>query len=116
MVEAILAALSQSLEVQADQMAWCVAMPGAAMRSVLPVLEGMTQAGVDAGLSPETARRVAGQVMLGTAALALQTDLSFDQIKSLTPMQTIDEAAVAEMFRAAARQTRDKSEQVLHKR
>lgn len=115
LVEAILAALGQSIEVQDDQMAWCVGLAGAAMRSVLPVLEGMTQAGVDAGLSPQAAHWVAAQVMLGTAALALQTDLSFDQIKSLTPMQTIDEAAVAKMSRAAARQTRDKIDQLQHK-
>jgi len=75
----------------------------------------MTQAGVEAGLSPEAARQVAAQVMLGTAALALQTDLSFDQIKSLTPMQTVDEAAVAEIFRAAARQARDKIDQLQRK-
>ena len=53
--------------------------------------------------------------MIGTAALVLQTELSFDQIKSLTPMQTIDEAAVAEMSRAAARQARDKIDQLQHK-
>jgi pyrroline-5-carboxylate reductase len=115
LVEAILAILGETVEVQDGQMAWCVGLAGAAMRSVLPVLEGMTQAGVEAGLSPEAARRVAAQAMLGTAALALQTDLSFDQIKSLTPMQTVDEAAVAELFRAAARQARDKIDQLQHK-
>ena len=115
LVEAILAALGQNIEVQDDQMAWCVGLAGAAMRSVLPVLEGMTQAGVEAGLSPEAARQVAAQVMLGTATLALQTDLSFDQIKSLTPMQTVDEAAVAELFRAAARQARDKIDRLQRK-
>lgn len=115
LVDAILAALGQSIEVRDDQMAWCVGLAGAAMRSVLPVLEGMTQAGVEAGLSPEAARQVAAQVMLGTAALALQTDLSFDQIKSLTPMQTVDEAAVTELFRTAARQARDKIDQLQRK-
>ena len=53
--------------------------------------------------------------MIGTAALVLQTELSFDQIKSLTPMQTVDEAAVAEIFRAAARQARDKIDQLQRK-
>lgn len=115
LVEAILAVLGQSIEVQDDQMAWCVGLAGAAMRSVLPVLEGMTQAGVEAGLSPGTARRVAAQVILGTATLALQTDLSFDQIKSLTPMQTVDEVAVIEIFRTAARQARDKIDQLQRK-
>ena len=53
--------------------------------------------------------------IIGMSHLALQTELSFDQIKSLTPMQTIDEAAVAKMSRAAARQTRDKIDQLQHK-
>jgi pyrroline-5-carboxylate reductase len=75
----------------------------------------MTQAGVEAGLSPDAARRVAAQTMLGTAALALNTDLPFDQIKSLTPMQTVDEAAVADLFRSAARQARDKIDQLQSK-
>jgi pyrroline-5-carboxylate reductase len=115
LIEAILAALGQSIEVQDGQMAWCVGLAGAAMRSVLPVLEGMAQAGVEAGLSPDAARRVAAQTMLGTAALALDTDLPFDQIKSLTPMQTVDEAAVADLFRSAARQARDKIDQLQSK-
>lgn len=115
LVEAILAVLGQTVEVQDDQMAWCVGLAGAAMRSVLPVLEGMTQAGIDAGLEPYAARRMAAQIMLGTASLALQTALPFDEIKRLTPMQTLDEAAVAELFRAAAVQARDKIDQLQRK-
>lgn len=108
MVEAVLGALGETIEVRDDQMNWCVGLSGAAMRSVLPVLEGMTQAGIEAGLPAEAARRVAAQVMLGTAALALQTDLSFDAIKALTPMQTVDEAAVAQTFLDAARAAKAK--------
>ncbi len=103
MVEAVLAILGQTIEVSDEQMNWCVGLSGAAMRSLLPALEGMTQAGIEAGLTPELARRVAAQVMLGTAALALETDLSFEQIKALTPMQTVDEPAVAALFLDAAR-------------
>ena len=85
------------------------------MRSLLPVLEGMTQAGVDAGLEPETARRMAAQIMVGTASLALHTALPFEEIKRLTPMQMVDEAAVAEVFRTAAAQARDKIDQLQRK-
>ncbi len=73
LVEAVLVTLGETIEVQDEQMNWCVGLTGAAMRSVLPVLEGMTQAGLEAGLPAAEARRVAAQVMLGTAALALQT-------------------------------------------
>jgi pyrroline-5-carboxylate reductase len=103
LVEAVLAILGDSIEVADDQMNWCVGLSGAAMRSLVPVLEGMTQAGVEAGLSESIARRIAAQVMLGTAAIALETDLSWEEIKGLTPMQTVDEPAVTQLFVDAAR-------------
>lgn len=109
-VEFVLQALGQSLETPDERMNWCVGLTGAAMRSLLPALEGMTRAGVEAGFSEEEARRMAAQVMLGTAALALQTDLSFEALKSLTPMQTLDEAALSQIFLEAARAARDKTE------
>lgn len=102
LVEAVLATLGDSIEVADDQMNWCVGLSGAAMRSLVPVLEGMTQAGVEAGLSERDARRVAAQVMLGTAVIALETNLSWEEIKGLTPMQTVDEPAVARLFVEAA--------------
>ncbi len=102
LVEAILSTLGDTLVVLDEQMNWCVGLTGAAMRSLLPVLEGMTRAGVAAGFSEAEARRMAAQVMLGTAALALQTDQSFEQIKCLTPMETVDEAALAQLFYMAA--------------
>jgi pyrroline-5-carboxylate reductase len=103
LVEAILATLGDSIEVTDDKVNWCVGLSGAVMRSLVPVLEGMTQAGVEAGLSENDARRIAAQVMLGTAALALETELSWEEIKGLTPMQTVDESAVAQLFVDAAR-------------
>jgi pyrroline-5-carboxylate reductase len=108
LVEAILAALGESVVVDDEQMNWCVGLTGAAMRSVLPALEGMTRAGVEAGFSEAQSRRMAAQVMMGTAALALRTDLTFEQIKALTPMQTVDEAALAQLFFEAARAAQEK--------
>jgi pyrroline-5-carboxylate reductase len=108
LVEAILAALGETLVVHDDQMNWCVGLTGAAMRSVLPVLEGMTRAGVEAGFSDADSRRMAAQVMLGAAALALKIDLTFEQIKALTPMETVDEAALAQLFFNAARAAQEK--------
>lgn len=107
-VEALLRILGETIEVRDDQMNWCVGLSGAVMRSLLPVLEGMTQAGIEAGLSPEQARRVATQVMLGTAQLVQQTTLSFDEIKALTPMETVNEPEVFQLFLAAAREAREK--------
>ena len=103
LVEAVLATLCDSIEVADDQVNWCVGLSGAAMRSLVPVLEGMAQAGVEAGLSESYARRIGAQVMLGTAAIALETDLSWDEIKGLTPMLTVDEPAVTQLFVDAAR-------------
>ena len=102
LVEAILAALGETLVVHDELMNWCVGLTGASMRSLMPALEGMTHAGVEAGLSEKDARRVAAQAMMGTAALALHTNLSFDEIKALTPMQMVDEEAVSRVFLDAA--------------
>jgi len=115
MVEAILAALGESLVVRDDQMNWCVGMTGAAMRSLLPVLEGMNRAGVEAGFSEAESRRMAAQVMLGTAALVLKTELTFEHIKALTPMQTVDEAALAQLFFEAARTAKEKTDTLQRK-
>jgi pyrroline-5-carboxylate reductase len=112
LVETILACLGEAIEVSDELMNWCVGLSGAAMRSLLPVLEGMTRAGIEAGLAENEARRVAAQVMLGTGALAIQTELSFDELKSLTPMRTVDEEAVRQVFLAAARGAQEKMEQL----
>lgn len=112
LMEALLATLGQHIVVSDDQMNWCVGLAGAAMRSVLPVLEGMTQAGMDAGLSEADARRVAAQIMLGTAALALQTDLTFEELKAITPLETVDETSVSQSFRDAARVTKEKMDRL----
>ncbi len=114
-VEAVLAAMGDALEVADDQMNWCVGLSGAALRSLVPVLQGMTQAGVEAGLPERDARRVAAQVMLGTAAVALETNLGWEEIKALTPMQTVDEAAVAQVFLEAARGAKAKVDGLQHK-
>jgi pyrroline-5-carboxylate reductase len=109
-VEALLDALGKTVVVEDSQMTWCVGLAGAAMRSVLPVLQGMAQAGVEAGLSPRDARMVAAQIMKGTAALALETELTFEQIKALTPMDTLDENMVANLFLETARSVMQKVE------
>jgi len=114
-VKAILRTLGETIEVRDEQMNWCVGLTGAAMRSMLPALEGMTQAGVDAGFADEEARRLAAQVMLGTAALVLESGLSFNEIKALTPMQTVDEMVVSQIFAEAARAANEKTNRLQKK-
>jgi len=110
LVEAILQTLGETVEVRDEQMNWCVGLTGAAMRSLMPALEGMTEAGVEAGFSAEDARHLAAKVMLGTAELVLESRLSFDEVKSLTPMQTVDEEGVARIYLEAARAAKQKTE------
>ncbi|HHB90799.1 MAG TPA: hypothetical protein ENK60_05780 [Anaerolineae bacterium] len=101
-VQAILNALGESIVIEDDQMDWAVGLTGASMRWLLPVLEGMTQAGIDAGFSPTDARWMAAKMMAGVAALALETDLTFEEMKGLTSVQVVEEATIAEIFREAA--------------
>lgn len=104
----LLSFLGETLQVSDEQMNWCVGLSGAAMRSLLPALEGMTAAGTEAGLDPENARRVAAQTMIGTAALALNSNLEYDELKKLTPMQTVDDENVRKIFLKAAREAKTK--------
>ena len=115
LAQAILKILGETVIVQDSQMNWCAGLSGAAMRSVLPALLGMTLAGVEAGLSEKDARRVAAQVMLGTATLALQTDMTFEEIKALTPMQIIDEPVVTKLFQEAVHTAKGKIDQLQDK-
>jgi len=107
-VRAVLDALGESVEVPEAQLSWWVGLSGAAMRSLLPVLEGMVDAGLEAGLDPALARRAAIRQFQGTAALAEHDPRSLVELKTLTPMETLDEAAVRKLFLDAARSARDK--------
>lgn len=98
----VLDALGTTVEVRDDQMNWCVGLSGAAMRSVLPAIEGMIHAGLAAGLKETEARLVAAQVVMGTAGLVKQTSRSMDELKALTPMEMLDEGLVENLFYEAA--------------
>lgn len=115
LVETILSLLGTTIVVRDDQMNWCVGLTGAAMRSVLPALEGLVRAGVEAGFSETEARQMAAQVFSGAAELVLKTDLTFEQIKSLTPMPMVDETGLAQLFFEAARSAKEKTETAQHK-
>lgn len=97
-VIAILDTLGEWIEVDDEQMNWCVGLTGAAMRTVLPVSEGLVRAAEMAGFPPLDARRLAARVLQGTAALLSETALSFEALKNLTPMETVDEAALSQLI------------------
>ena len=46
--------------------------------------------------------------MLGTASLVLQTGLTFEELKALTPLVTVDEAMLSSMIFNAARTAKEK--------
>ena len=111
-VQVVLDALGDSIVIDEAQMNWAVGLTGASMRWLLPVLEGMTQAGVDAGLTLTDARWLAAKMMAGVAALALETDLSFAELKSLTSLQVVDEEALADIFRQAAHRAKALADEI----
>ena len=111
-VQAILNALGDSIVLEDEQMNWAVGLTGAAMRWLLPVLQGMTDAGLDAGLSAADARWLAAKMMAGTAALVLETGMSFDEIKALTSVQAADEEAIRRIFRAAAHRAKELADEM----
>ena len=78
----------------------------------LPVLEGLIKAGTEAGLTPVQARDTAARVMLGTASLVLQTGLTFDELKAMTPLVTIDEDMLTNMIFNAARTAKEKMDTI----
>lgn len=115
MVLELLEGLGRTLEVRDDQMNWCVGLSGAAMRSVLPAIEGMIRAGLEAGLSEADARLIAAQVVLGTAELVMDSALSQEEIKNLTPMVTIDETLIERLYYEAAVGAKKKIDQLQEK-
>lgn len=105
-VQALLAILGESIVLDDAQMNWAVGLTGASMRWLLPVLQGMTLAGMEAGLSESDARWIATEMMSGTAALAAETEMSFEEMKALTSVQVVDEEAIIRLFRDAARRAK----------
>ena len=108
LVGELLDSLGKSIEVRDEQMNWCVGLSGAAMRSILPVIQGLIRAGIEAGFDETDARLIAAQVVMGTAGLVKHTSLDLSQIKKLTPMETIDEDLVERLFVESVVNTKEK--------
>lgn len=76
---------------------------GAALQAVgptylLPVAKALIQAATEAGLSPDQARHIAGQLFVGVGQLMLSREESLDELKARISIQTLDETAVSEVF------------------
>ncbi len=111
-VQAILNALGDSIVIEDEQMDWAVGLTGASMRWLAPVLQGMTDAGLDAGLSAADARWLAARMLAGVAALAQETDLSYEEMLALTSLQVVDEEEIRLIFYQAAHRARERAEEL----
>lgn len=94
----LLNCLGETLEIPDNLMNSAVGLSGAAIRSVLPTMEGMIRAGIDAGFSEEQARILVSQSFLGVAALVKEGKLPIQELKKLTPMETLTEPLVDQIF------------------
>ena len=104
----LLSYLGETLEIPDDLMNRSVGLSGAAIRSVLPAIEGMIQAGMDAGFSEEQARILVSQSFLGIATLVNESNLSIQELKKLTPLETIIEVLAQQIFYDATAGTNEK--------
>jgi pyrroline-5-carboxylate reductase len=94
----LLNCLGETLEIPDNLMNSAVGLSGAAIRSVLPTMEGMVRAGIDAGFSEEQSRILVSQSFLGVAALVKEGKLPIQELKKLTPMETLTEPLVDQIF------------------
>jgi pyrroline-5-carboxylate reductase len=115
MVFELLEHLGHTLEVKDEQMNWCVGLSGAAMRSIFPAIEGLIKAGLEAGFSNEESRLIAAQVVTGAAELIKNTDLPIRELKALTPMETLDESQVEQIYYQAAAGAKEKIDRLQDK-
>lgn len=94
----LLNCLGETIEIPDELMDKAVGLSGAAIRSVLPAMEGMVRAGMDAGFSEEQTRILVSQSFLGVAALVKEGKLPIQELKKLTPMETLTEPLVEQIF------------------
>lgn len=105
-VMALLACWGQTLEVPDALMNLCVGLTGAAPIYIFPIIDALADAGVAGGLPLEDARRLAAQVVLGSAMFVLETGESPEALKALTPLQPLREAEARAVFHEAVEAAR----------
>jgi len=100
-VRDLLVVWGETTEVADEQMNLCTGLTGAAPRYIFAVIEALAEAAVAGGLSWEAGIRMATQVTAGSALAVLQSGLTLDELKALTPLQPLDEEASKPLFRQA---------------
>jgi len=108
----LLAQWGQTIEVPDALMNLCVGLTGAAPTYIFPIIDALAEAGVAGGLSLNDARRIAAQVVMGSAAMVLETNEAPTDLKALTPLQPLREAETKALFREAVESARTQMEAV----
>lgn len=101
-VEELLSALGQSLEVaQEGDIDIVTGVSGSGPAYVFYFIEALSAAGVEEGLEPETARRLAIATVSGAGALAAQSPLAAEQLRiNVTSPKGTTEAGLRELMHA----------------
>ncbi len=73
---------------------------------IFPIIDALADAGVAGGLALGEARRIAAQVVFGSAAMVLETGEAPASLKALTPLQPLREADAKALFREAVESAR----------
>jgi len=94
----LLACWGEGVEVPEAQMNLCVGLTAAAPTTIFPVIAALAQAGVDGGLEPDVALRLAAGVVRGSGALVLETGRSPAALMALTPLQPLRELEAQALF------------------
>jgi pyrroline-5-carboxylate reductase len=81
-VNTILGALGKSVEVQEDQMDGLTAVSGSGPAYVFEFAAALRDAGVAAGLTPETAQKLSVETLLGAARLLARTNIEPETLRN----------------------------------
>lgn len=91
----------ESVEVPQDAMSAACALLAVGPTYLLPVLGTLVEAATEAGMAPQTARRIAAGLFAGVGQLVAQSEATPEQLKQMISMQPLDDAAAAAVFSAA---------------
>ncbi len=111
-VRDLLVVWGETTKIADEQMNLCTGLTGAAPRYIFAVIEALAEAAVAGGLSREEGIRMATQVTVGSALAVLQSCLTLDELKALTPLQPLDEEASKTLFRQAVETAQKKMDAV----
>lgn len=103
LVKEFLSFFGESPVIADEEMNAYTGLTAAGPTYLLPVIEALAEAGRERGLVAEEALAAAARLMLGTAALVLETGRSPGELKALTSLQTLREEEAKGLFVEAVR-------------